>query len=638
MKYGFVRVAAVTPSMRVADVEYNTEKIAEKIEECAKKGVQIAVFPELSLSGYTCADLFLQPVLLTACRRALQDLIEKTAEYRMLCFVGLPIEADGKLFNAAAVFCAGRLLAFVPKKNIPDYGEFFEGRYFSALQEGESKQIAWKDGFVPFGNRILFQSTELPELTVGCELCEDLWTVNPPSSALATAGATLIVNLSASDETIGKKEYRSLLVRAQSGRGICGYVYASCGKDESTTDVLFAGHSLIAEGGSLLAESELFLSENILISEIDVQKLSFERRKVNTFSVRNEGYTTLSFSVSDWTGALTRTFSQMPFVPSDGAELAQRSELIVSMQANALAKRLRHTRAKCAVVGISGGLDSTLALLVCARAFDLIGLNRKGIVAITMPGFGTTGRTHTNALKLIEEIGATAREISVVKSVLQHFEDIGHDREKYDVTYENAQARMRTMILMDVANKEGGLVVGTGDLSEAALGWCTYNGDHMSMYSVNASVPKTLVKYLVASIGQKAGGELQIVLDDILATEISPELLPPDAQGNISQKTEDLVGPYELHDFYLYYALRWGYSPKKICYLAQRAFAGRYDRETIRFWLKKFYSRFFSQQFKRSCMPDGVKVGSVGLSPRGDWRMPSDGTAALWLREIDDDE
>lgn len=635
MKYGFVRVAAVTPSVRVADVEYNSERIAEKIGECAQKGVQIAVFPELSLSGYTCSDLFLQSVLLDACRRELQKLIMKTAACKTLCFVGLPLESDNKLYNVAAVFCAGKLLAFVPKKNIPNYGEFYEGRHFSSLCDGEERAVFWQGQKVPLSNRILFRAAEYPALTIGCELCEDLWTATPPSSALVQAGATVIVNLSASNEIVGKKEYRSLLVRSQSGRGICGYVYADCGISESTTDTVFSGHNLIAENGSLLAESALFAGENVLISEIDVEKLSNERRKVNTFSVRAEGYEILPFSVGDWTGELNRKFSSTPFIPQDESELADRSELIVAMQANALAKRLRHTGAKCAVVGISGGLDSTLALLVTARAFDLIGLDRQKIIAITMPGFGTTGRTHDNALLLIREIGATEREISVTKSVLQHFEDIGHDRTNYDVTYENAQARMRTLILMDVANKEGGLVVGTGDLSEGALGWCTYNGDHMSMYAVNSSVPKTLVKYLVSAVGKLHGGVLQTVLEDILATEISPELLPPDAQGNISQKTEDLVGPYELHDFYLYYAIRWGYSPKKICYLAQCAFDGKYSRETLVFWLKKFYSRFFSQQFKRSCMPDGVKVGSVSLSPRGDWRMPSDAQAALWLKEVE---
>lgn len=638
--YGFVRVAAVTPKMRVADVAYNAAQIEEKMAECARKGVQVAVFPELALSGYTCADLFLQPLLLSACLKALQEIALAGKESGMLAFIGLPLVVDGKLYNVAAAVCGGKILAFVPKKNLPNYAEFYEQRHFTALPDEEEcgetmRRVRVGEEEVPFASGIVFCAENIPDLTVGCEICEDLWCAAPPSSRLARQGANIIVNLSASNEVIGKKEYRTMLVRSQSGRCVCGYVYASCGVGESTTDTVFSGHCLIAENGSLLAESKLFQEANIVISEIDVSKLATERRKTTTFSAE-PCERKIGFFVRPCPLPLVRRFSRTPFVPSDGAELKERAELILSMQANALAKRLRHTGAKCAVIGISGGLDSTLALLVAARAFDIVEKPRKDIVAITMPGFGTTGRTHQNALRLIACVGASAREVDIAKSVLCHFEDIGQDKNKTDVTYENAQARMRTLVLMDTANKEGGLVIGTGDLSELALGWCTYNGDHMSMYAVNSSVPKTLVKYLVAAVGEEEGGDLKAVLTDILNTEISPELLPPDKAGNIAQKTEDLIGPYELHDFFLYYAVRWGFEPKKVFYLAGESFAGAYDGATILKWLKNFYRRFFAQQFKRSCMPDGVKIGSVTLSPRADWRMPSDAQAALWLRELDD--
>ena len=635
--YGFVRVAAVTPAMRVADVAYNAARIKEKISECARKGVQIAVFPELALSGYTCSDLFLQPLLLSACLSALQEIAEAEKASGVLAFIGLPLAFGGKLYNVAAAVCGGEILAFIPKANLPDYAEFYERRHFSALPAGEKAEYFVEVGGkkIPFGGDILLQDANVPDLMVGCEICEDLWGAQPPSSALARQGATLIVNLSASDESIGKREYRSLLVRSQSGRCLCGYVYASAGVGESTTDAVFGGHCMTAENGSLLAEKLPLAREDVLISEIDVQALAYERRRTTTFAPLPAARRIL-FSVPPCSLPLIRHFPRLPFVPSDERELKERTELILSMQAHALAQRLRHTGAKCAVVGISGGLDSTLALLVCARAFDILKKPRKEIVAITMPGFGTTGRTHDNALRLICCVGATAREIGIGKSVLSHFEDIGQDPAKTDVTYENAQARMRTLILMDVANKEGGLVVGTGDLSELALGWCTYNGDHMSMYAVNSSVPKTLVRYLVSSVAQAEGGEMQAVLDDILHTEISPELLPPDRLGKIAQKTEDLIGPYELHDFFLYYIVRRGFSPEKVFYLAKTSFAGTYDGKTVLKWLKNFYRRFFSQQFKRSCMPDGVKIGSVTLSPRADWRMPSDAQAALWLDALED--
>lgn len=636
MNYGFVRVAAVTPKMRVADVEYNADRIIEKIKECAERGVQAVAFPELALSGYTCGDLFLQPLLLSACLKELTRIVQETKNLNTLCFVGTPLVVYGKLYNVAAAFCAGKLLAFVPKKNLPNYAEFYEQRHFSVLSEEVDDCFVEVNGEkVPFGNNIVLQAENFASFTVGCELCEDLWVATPPSVDLTQAGATIVFNLSASNEVIGKKEYRTSLVKMQSGRCICGYVYASCGVSESTTDTVFSGHNLIAENGSLLAESKLFEEENIIIAEIDVEKLDFERRKMNTFKQKNAARI-LSFTAARHDENIFRKFSRAPFVPSSETELKERADLILAMQANGLAKRLKHTGAKCAVIGISGGLDSTLALLVTARAFDIVGKERKDIIAVTMPGFGTTGKTHVNALKLISCVGATAREVNISKSVLQHFKDIGHDKETLDVTYENAQARTRTLILMDVANKESGVVIGTGDLSELALGWCTYNGDHMSMYAVNSSVPKTLVKYLVDAVGKENGGKLQKILTDILNTEISPELLPPDKEGNITQKTEDLVGPYELHDFYLYYVIRWGFTPKKVLCLAELSFKEKYERCVLLKWLRIFYKRFFAQQFKRSCMPDGLKIGSVTLSPRADWRMPSDAQVTLWLKELND--
>ena len=640
MDYGFVRVAAVTPQMRVADVEYNAARIIEKIKECGDRGVQVAVFPELSLCGYTCSDLFLQPLLTEACLKGLREAVASTEGLGMLCFVGLPLACGGRLYNVAAAFCDGKLLGFVPKKNLPNYSEFYEERHFSVLteaEEGAGLTVPFFGQDVPFGGRLIFRAENWPELAVGCEICEDLWCADPPSSGLARRGCTLLVNLSASNEIIGKKEYRTMLVLSQSGRCISGYVYASSGVCESTTDTVYSGHDLIAENGSLLAQSELFRDESLVISEIDIERLAFERRKTTTFGALQEGGRTVPFRVRAHAEDLARPVSRTPFVPSSSDELSERASLILSIQTNALAKRLRHTGVRCAVIGISGGLDSTLALLVTASAFDRAGLDRKGIIAVTMPGFGTTGRTHGNAVRLAGCVGATFREVAIGGSVMTHFTDIGHDPAKQDVTYENSQARMRTMILMDIANENGGLVIGTGDLSELALGWCTYNGDHMSMYAVNSSVPKTLVKYLVAAVGQREGEPLKGVLDDVLGTEISPELLPPDAEGRIAQKTEDLVGPYELHDFFLYYAVRWGVPPKKTLFLAKQAFRGVYSDGVILKWLKNFYRRFFSQQFKRSCIPDGVKVGSVTLSPRADWRMPSDAQAALWLKELEDE-
>ena len=639
MKHGFIKVAAATPELRVADPVYNADKIIREIEKQAELHVQLLVFPELSLSGYTCGDLFCQPLLLNGCLEQLQRIQKATEGKKMLVFVGLPYAYRGKLYNVAAALNDGRLLALIPKTFLPNYNEFYEARHFTPAPE---KNVCYdlfdeeKDEYAAFGKKILFVDRTDPDFTVGCEICEDLWVPDSPSALLALNGANILVNLSASDEVIGKREYRRSIVSAQSGKCVCGYVYADCGTGESSTDMTFAGHNLIAENGNILKESKLFSGETI-VSEIDVRKLAQERRKMTTFhaACEEDEYLRVEMDASDLEGELTREFSRTPFVPSGSAELEERAQLILSMQANALARRLKHTSAKTAVIGISGGLDSTLALLVTARAFDLIEKDKKDIVAITMPGFGTTGRTFQNSLTLIDCVGATSRTVKISDSVLQHFKDIGHDKDILDVTYENAQARTRTMILMNTANKTGGLVIGTGDLSELALGWCTYNGDHMSMYAVNSSVPKTLVKYLVRSEAERLGGNIREVLLDILDTEISPELLPPDKDGKIAQKTEDIVGPYELHDFFLYYAVRWGFEPEKVYAIAKKTFVGAYDNATLKKWLVNFYKRFFSQQFKRSCIPDGVKIGSVTLSPRADWRMPSDASSALWVQRAE---
>ena len=637
MKYGFVKVAAVSPELKVADVKFNTLKIEEEIARQTKEGTEILVFPELCLCGYTCGDLFLQPLLSEACRRALKELSLFTRGISMLIFVGLPMDYMGKLYNCAAALCNGRVLGIGPKTHIPNYSEFYERRYFSPAPNGNIPDYRlWEEECTTFGPKQIFADEKNPEVKVACEICEDLWVGMPPSVYAASAGATIIVNLSASDETIGKADYRRMLVKSQSGRNVCAYIYADAGTGESTTDMVFAGHNLIAENASVLSESLPF-SKGRATAEIDASFLAAERRKLTTFTgteTPSDFIVTKAGFCGD--GELTlRKVSKTPFVPQENIQLGERAELILSIQAQGLARRLSHTGAKTAVIGISGGLDSSLALLVSARAFEILGRDKKNIVAVTMPGFGTTGKTFDNSLKLIECTGASGRTINISESVLKHFEDIGHDRKALDVTYENAQARMRTMILMDIANKTGGLVVGTGDLSELALGWCTYNGDHMSMYAVNSSVPKTLVKHLVRYEGMRKGGELQKVLEAILATEISPELLPPDKEGKIAQKTEDIIGPYELHDFYLYHAIRLGETPKKVYYLAKYAFGKAYDEKTLLKWLKNFYRRFFSQQFKRSCIPDGVKIGSVTLSPRGDWRMPSDASAELWLEELE---
>ncbi len=634
MKYGFVKAAAATPNIRVADVHYNGGNIIQLIERAEKAGAELLVFPELCVCGYTCGDLFGQNVLLDGCLAALSDIAAATKGKSMLVFVGVPVRLAGVLYNCAAAVSGGKVLAFIPKRHLPNYAEFYEKRNFQPYR-GENTRVGLNGEQIPFGNKILFRESHHPDFTVAAELCEDLWVPAPPSVPHALAGANPLANLSASDETAGKAEYRRLLVRAQSAKTVSGYVYADAGEGESTTDMVFAGHDMVCENGEILAESEPF-GEGLAVSEIDVEKLAFERRRINTYYENSDasGYEIIPFSACKGTDTLTRRIARLPFVPQGEDALGRRAELILSMQSEGLKKRLSHTNAKSAVLGISGGLDSALALLVTVRAFKALGKDLRDIIAVTMPCFGTTDKTLNNSLKLMQELGVTSRTVNIADSVRGHFKDIGHDEKVKNAAYENAQARTRTLVLMDIANDENGLVVGTGDLSELALGWATYNGDHMSMYGVNASVPKTLVKYLIRHEAARLGGEAEKVLTDILNTEISPELLPPE-NGKIAQKTEELVGPYELHDFYLYYAIRWGFSPKKVYFLAKKAFAGEYSDETLKKWLVNFYRRFFSQQFKRSCLPDGVKIGSVALSPRGDWRMPSDACTALWLAEAE---
>ena len=639
MKYGFLRAAAASPALRIADPAYNAARIIEVIEAQAGAGTELLVFPELSLSGYTCGDLFLQKTLTDGCLKALLQIAEATAGKKMLVFVGLPVVCEGKLYNCAAGIANGKVEGIVPKTYLPNYNEFYEERHFSSGFEGEA-YVRFPDGsFAPMSVNFLFTAQGFEELTVACEICEDVWVADPPSTRHAQRGAAVIVNLSASNETIGKREYRKTLLSSQSGRNVCAYVYADAGMYESTSDMVFAGNSMIYENGTLLAESAPFSGE-VCEAELDVDFLLAERRRLNTFKTCYERGLEGSYfwtKADFWTEELPalRVFSPTPFVPEEEGARSERAELILNMQAYALAGRLSRANAKTAVIGISGGLDSTLALLVTARAFDLLKKDRSGIYAYTMPGFGTTGKTKNNSLALMKEMGVTSRTVRISDTVLRHFRDIGHDPAVMNAAYENAQARYRTMILMDVANETGGLVVGTGDLSELALGWCTYNGDHMSMYAVNSSVPKTLVRHLVRAEAARLGGRLARILESILATEISPELLPPDASGNIAQKTENIIGPYELHDFYLYHFLRRGDRPARTLFLAERAFAGKYDRATLKKWLVNFYRRFFSQQFKRNCVPDGVKVGSVSLSPRADWRMPSDASASLWLEEAE---
>ena len=634
MKQGFVKVAAVTPDIRVADVEFNKEQICRKMDEAAASGAKIIVFPELCVTGYTCSDLFTQDVLLDHAREVLTEIAAHTRDMDALVFVGAPLAVDGELYNVAAAMNHGKILGLTTKTFLPNYGEFYEMRQFREGPE-KAREIEFDGEMVPFGPKILFTAKQMEHLIVAAEICEDVWSPVPPSIEAVREGATVIVNCSASDETIGKATYRESLIEGQSARLIAGYIYSNAGEGESTTDLVFGGHNLIAENGTILAESKRF-ENGIIYSEIDVNRLMSERRKNTTFKTAKERtLTRVPFDIEITETELTRVFPSRPFVPSENRERAKRCEEILTIQAMGLKKRLEHTHAKCAVVGISGGLDSTLALLVTAKAFDALGLDRKHIISVTMPCFGTTDRTYNNACKMSLSLGVELREVPIAAAVMQHFKDIGHDPEDHSVTYENSQARERTQVIMDIANANGGMVIGTGDMSELALGWATYNGDHMSMYGVNASVPKTLVRHLVQYYADTTDDkELQEVLYDVLDTPVSPELLPP-KDGKIAQKTEDLVGPYELHDFFLYYFLRFGYAPSKIYRIAKYSFAGEYDDETIYKWLRTFCWRFFAQQFKRSCLPDGPKVGTVALSPRGDWRMPSDACVASWMRDLE---
>ncbi len=641
MKDGFICVAAGTPKIRVADCRHNAEQIFTMMREADKQGVKILALPELCLTGYTCGDLFLQDTLLEGAAEGLRTILEATRHLEVLTALGMPVRAGGKLYNCAVVIQKGEILAVAPKTYLPNYGEFYEKRWFESgesLDGHMSVSLPAADSattYTGLGQSII-DCPAVPGLKVGVEICEDLWAPDPPSRRLAEAGATVILNLSASNEVVGKAAYRRQLVVGQSGRLCCGYVYADAGEGESTTDLVFAGHNMIAENGAMLAESRF--TAGLTIADIDVQRLTYERRRLTPFpALRDTG---LCWSEAEFTPCVTkirRYVSPTPFIPENAADRAGRCEEILTIAALGLKKRLEHTGARTAVVGLSGGLDSTLALLITALAMGMLHRPASDIVAVTMPCFGTTDRTKNNAVLLAERMGAALRTIPIGDTVRSHFRDIGHDPDVHDVTYENAQARERTQVLMDVANETGGLVIGTGDLSELALGWATYNGDHMSMYGVNASIPKTLVRHLVdyaARDNLKKDEELTHVLEDILDTPVSPELLPA-VQGQIVQRTEDLVGPYELHDFFLYYALRWGFGPRKILRLAELAFHRAYSREVILKWLKSFYRRFFVQQFKRSCLPDGPKVGSVALSPRGDWRMPSDAAARLWLEELE---
>ena len=635
MKHGFVKVAAATPDIRVADVEFNTSKICEAISEACEQKAKIIVFPELCVTGYTCSDLFTQDVLLKVAKEALIRIAEYTADKDILVFAGAPLSVGGKLYNVAAAMNRGKVIGLTTKTFLPNYAEFYEMRQFTPGPE-TAGYIDFNGQKVPFGPQLLFTDSEMEDLIVSAEICEDVWSPVPPSIRAALEGATVIVNCSASDETIGKDTYRRELISGQSARLIAGYIYANAGEGESTTDVVFGGHNIIAENGAILKQSKRYHNE-IIYSELDIQRIISERRKNTTFKTAvGQTLIRIPFHINNEETVLTRTFPKRPFVPADERARAQRCEEILTIQAMGLKKRLAHTNSRTAVVGISGGLDSTLALLVTARAFDMLGRDKKDIIAVTMPCFGTTDRTYNNACEMTRKTGATLKEVPIADAVNIHFRDIGQDPENHDVTYENSQARERTQVLMDIANRTGGMVIGTGDMSELALGWATYNGDHMSMYGVNASVPKTLVRHLVKyAADETPDEELRRVLYDVLDTPVSPELLPP-KDGDIAQKTEDLVGPYELHDFFLYYMLRFGYEPAKIFRLAEVTFDGDYDRETILKWLKTFCRRFFAQQFKRSCLPDGPKIGTVALSPRGDWRMPSDACATVWMKELEE--
>mgnify|MGYP004646587141 FL=1 len=634
MKDGFIKVAAGIPECTVADISANLSEIKRIIDKADRQNINILALPELCVTGYTCGDLFFSDTLLTGAKSALTELAEFTAGKYPVVILGLPLLLRSKLYNCAAVLSDGKILGIVPKTHMPNYSEFYEQRQFTSGLLAPDDSITLDGLTVPFGTDIIFCHKELCEYTFGVEICEDVWAASQPSEGLCRAGAEIIINPSASNEVIGKSEYRKTLVSATSARLLCGYLYVSSGTGESTQDLVYSGHSLVYENGTLLAESAPFEEKELTVSEIDIKKLCGERHR-NTCFEPLDGYRTVRFSQKIMETKLTRQYEKTPFVPSDKNDLAKRAEAILRIQSYGLKKRLAHTGSKTAVIGISGGLDSTLALLVTVRAMRLLNKPLSDIHAVTMPCFGTTERTHSNSEKLCRLFGVSFSEINITSAVNQHFKDISQDPDTYDVTYENSQARERTQVLMDVANKTGGMVIGTGDLSELALGWATYNGDHMSMYAVNSSVPKTLVRYLVRHEAEQSGDELKAVLYDILDTPVSPELLPAGDDGKISQKTEDLVGPYELHDFFLYHMLRFGEAPQKIYRLALETFRGDYTPETVLHWLKVFIRRFFSQQFKRSCLPDGPKVGSVTLSPRGDWRMPSDASAREWLNSLE---
>lgn len=637
MKDGFIKTAAASVRTTVADVEANSLEIKKRIEQADRLGVNLLVLPELSVTGYSCGDLFFSEALQRAALRAVEEICAFTAGKYPLVILGAPLKHAGKLYNCAVAIIDGRIIAAVPKTNLPNYNEFYERRQFASGAGIMHEHIRLCGQDVPFGTKLLLRHDTLENYCVGMELCEDLWSPCPPSEALCLAGAEIIANPSASNELIGKADYRRLLAEATSARLLCGYVYCNAGPGESTQDVVFSQHHIIAFNGAILAENPPFGESELTVSEIDVDRLAGERHKNTGFiPLGAENFETVEFAQKPRMTELTLPVHKNPFVPPADDQVAQRAESILRIQAAGLRKRLEHVNAKTAVIGISGGLDSCLALLVTVRAFDMMGRDRREITAVSMPCFGTTGRTRSNASKLCAELGVSFREIDITQAVTLHLRDIGHDINVHDVTYENAQARERTQVIMDIANSQGGILVGTGDLSELALGWATYNGDHMSMYGVNASVPKTLVRYIVRYEADRAGRGLAEVLEDILDTPVSPELLPAQADGSIAQKTEDLVGPYELHDFFLYYMLRFGFAPGKILRLAQYAFKGEYGDDVIKKWLRVFIRRFFAQQFKRSCMPDGPKVGSASLSPRGDWRMPSDASGRLWLRELED--
>ncbi len=640
--YNFIRVGSAIPKCKLADCIYNKDKIIRILQQACEKQIQVLVFPELSITTYTCGDLFFQSSLLSSAKSGLYDIVKASQDIDIFAVVGLPLSIDNQLFNCAVAIYKGTILGVVPKSCLPNYGEFYEKRWFSSAKQLLSKELFLCGQKVPVGTDLIFSAEQIPYCKIGIEICEDLWSVIPPSSYQSLYGATILLNPSASNELATKYDYRKQLISQQSSRCIACYVYSSSGVGESTQDTVFSGHGLIYENGTLLKESQRFLKETQLIyTDIDLELLANDRMKNTTFTDTQSdlpSFREITFSMKPQNiDELERIIKSQPFIPENNEFLDKRCRDIFNIQTVGLARRIEHTHAKTVVVGISGGLDSTLALLVCAKACDYLGISRNHIIGITMPGFGTTDRTYQNALSLMSALGVQTREISIQKAALQHFEDIGHDISVHDVTYENTQARERTQILMDIANKESGFVVGTGDLSELALGWATYNGDHMSMYGVNAGVPKTLIRVLVrwiaeyGSLSQKANE----ILFDVLDTPVSPELLPPDEAGNINQKTEEIVGPYELHDFFLYYVVRFGFSPAKILFLAEQAFNGEYERATLLKWLKNFYYRFFTQQFKRSCLPDGPKVGTISLSPRGDWRMPSDAFNSVWLEEVE---